>query len=145
MSQKKPGAVIQTSNMSFEILDLFIAYMRAQCQATIRGIGSRGEAGQAAVVIYIAVPILREELAHWQEKEVGDRDLNIEWEFRHGERLQSSAAEKRNFSDKVEGLAVDYANSWTNSVATSLSLYKTIASNRLVASAVNRLGISLER
>ena len=49
------------------------------------------------------------------------------------------------FFYKVEGPAVDCANSWTNSVATNLILYKTTASDRLVANAVSRLDISLER
>ena len=66
------------------------------------------------MVTHFAVPILRQELAHRQEKEVGNKDLDIEWEVRHGkehQRSQSGAAEKGNFFYKAEGPAVDYANS----------------------------------
>ena len=94
---KELGEVIKTSNISLEIFDLLISYMRGDCQATIRAIGSWVEAWQATMVINSAVLMLRRKLAHRQVKEVGDRDLDIEWEVRHGEKHQrspSSAAEK---------------------------------------------------
>ena len=79
----------------------------------IRSVGSRGEAWQAAMLINFAVPILWEELAHLQEKKVGDRDLDIEWEVRHGkhQRSQSSTAGKGDFFCTRLEVAVDYANS----------------------------------
>ena len=106
MASKKLGAVMQTSNISLEIFDLFIAYMWGDYQATIRAIGSWGEAWQAAMVINSAVPMLREKLAHRQVKEVGDGDLDIEWEVRHGESTKGRAAQRKKvfFSTKLEGV-----------------------------------------
>ena len=48
---EKSGTIIRTSDISLEVLDLFIACVRAECQAAIRGIWSRGEAWQAAMVV----------------------------------------------------------------------------------------------
>ena len=75
---KKFGDIVHATYATLKVSDLLIIRMWSNRQAAIRAIGIWVEAWQAAVVVDCAIPFLRRELTHRQEKEISNGDLDIE-------------------------------------------------------------------
>ena len=88
----KTGDVVQASDSSFQVLNVFVFYMRSKHQAAVGIIGGRVKGGNASAKVNSALSYLLRKHAHFPAQEFRDSGCDIERERGegHDERSPSS-------------------------------------------------------